>query len=390
MKVFKKESAAEVAKAKRELSILTDIDHPSIVTLLEICETKEAIHLIFKNYESDLFLASKAAQLSYLAIKKIVYQLALFLKHFHDLGYSHNDIKPENLLLDGENTLKICDFESSAKGQDTATFISVTALYADPELKDGEFGPDIDMWSFGITLFVLLTGYFPFNEKSEENSYAQVAKAIEEAGFDQETANLISGLCCCQEERLTAEEVLLSDYLAKIELSWEMIPKIEAVKKIMEVNLLVFAVMLHRTYNSNTQAEVLKTFRQLDMKAQGSVEISDLTKFVLKKKLVRKNEIDCLMTKLDILREGRIGFLAFSCLFMSPQVTELDVERSFKTFDFGNKSVLTIDDIAFVLKPKTKNDLQELKLFVSRFEGSELRLKHLVELCNENGVLADH
>ena len=78
----------------------------------------------------------------------------------------HNDIKLENCLLDANNICKIVDFGFSTAfrpGQRLKTFCG-SPSYAAPEIisRKPYYGPPVDVWSLGVLLFGMLSGYFPF------------------------------------------------------------------------------------------------------------------------------------------------------------------------------------------------------------------------------------
>jgi len=84
-------------------------------------------------------------------------------------GVCHRDLKLENILLDTFGNIKVIDFglgnffESSGDAK-LSTFCG-SPDYAPPELWEGRpyNGPDVDIWSMGVILFILLTGFIPFN-----------------------------------------------------------------------------------------------------------------------------------------------------------------------------------------------------------------------------------
>jgi serine/threonine protein kinase len=93
-------------------------------------------------------------------------QLVSAVDYMHLNGICHRDLKLENLLLDENNDIKIIDlglgnFYNRQKLLDS---FCGTADYASPELWQGKryTGPEVDIWSMGVLLFVFLTGKMPF------------------------------------------------------------------------------------------------------------------------------------------------------------------------------------------------------------------------------------
>jgi serine/threonine protein kinase len=95
-------------------------------------------------------------------------QMIWALKYCHGLNIHHRDLKPENILLDYESmTVKLVDFGMAAL-QPAGNFLTTpcgSPHYAAPELLQNRpyDGSQADVWSVGVVLFVMLTGYPPFN-----------------------------------------------------------------------------------------------------------------------------------------------------------------------------------------------------------------------------------
>lgn len=87
-------------------------------------------------------------------------------------------MKPENILLDKDNNVKIADFGLSNIMKDGMFLYSSCGSpnYAAPELINGKYynGSSIDIWSCGVILYTLLTGTLPFNEKQTAKLYHKI------------------------------------------------------------------------------------------------------------------------------------------------------------------------------------------------------------------------
>ncbi|XP_014459664.1 cGMP-dependent protein kinase 2 [Alligator mississippiensis] len=124
------------------------------------------------------------------------------LEYLHHKGVIYRDLKPENLILDGEGYIKLVDFGFAKKieaGQKTWTFCG-TPEYVAPEVilnKGHDFG--VDFWSLGILVYELLTGNPPFSGIDQMMTYNLILKGIERLDFPRKVTrrseDLIRRLC---------------------------------------------------------------------------------------------------------------------------------------------------------------------------------------------------
>jgi len=144
--------------------------HPFICSLLSYTDK-----WLFTPYfvHGDLFEHLKRGNIGSKVLPQMM-QLTEAVAFLHRHWVLHNDIKPENCCLDGNKNLILCDFGGSFLLQSpTETFkgFSGTHTYAPPEkLKPmEEFGLSSDLFSLGITLYIMIAGYHPFDPVLEKN-----------------------------------------------------------------------------------------------------------------------------------------------------------------------------------------------------------------------------
>ena len=147
----------------------------------------------------DLFSLSQH-QLSEKVIKKVFLQLCTAIKTMHEHKIAHLDIKPENILLNENGRIVICDFGQSVFfNEDKQLLEGGTHIYRAPEVNRCELShPDlVDIWSLGILLHYLVTGTFPYNGSSNEEVQENVNrdkicfKALQKAHVSVELKHLI-------------------------------------------------------------------------------------------------------------------------------------------------------------------------------------------------------
>lgn len=170
-------------QVQREIRAMKLLHHPGIVRIHEVIGTKTKIYMVME-YVSGGQLADKlsyAKKLSESTARRIFHQLIDAVDYCHNRGVYHRDLKPENLLLDGKGNLKISDFGLSAL-QKTASLLTTTCgspFYIAPELiaNKGYEGAAADVWSCGVILFELLSGYLPFDERNLIMLYKKISAA---------------------------------------------------------------------------------------------------------------------------------------------------------------------------------------------------------------------
>lgn len=171
IKIIDKTQLDEVnlIKVYREVQILKMVNHPNIIKLYQVMETKNMLYLVSEyapNGEIFDFIAQHG-RLSERDARKKFWQIILAVEYCHSRHVVHRDLKAENLLLDANMNIKIADFGFGnfyKKDEHLSTWCG-SPPYAAPEVFEGKkyLGPQIDIWSLGVVLYVLVCGALPFD-----------------------------------------------------------------------------------------------------------------------------------------------------------------------------------------------------------------------------------
>ncbi|XP_036380035.1 serine/threonine-protein kinase SIK2a [Megalops cyprinoides] len=161
--------AVNLQKIYREVQIMKMLDHPHIIKLYQVMETKNMLYLVTeyaKNGEIFDYLASHG-RLSEPEARRKFWQILSAVEYCHNHNIVHRDLKAENLLLDGHMNIKIADFGFGnffQPGEPLATWCG-SPPYAAPEVFEGQQyeGTQLDIWSMGVVLYVLVCGALPFD-----------------------------------------------------------------------------------------------------------------------------------------------------------------------------------------------------------------------------------
>jgi serine/threonine protein kinase len=162
------------------LKILKDSDHPNVIKLIDVYEDKHHVKILTEYVGGGSlrsYLANRKTVLSEKEIKYISFQILKGLKFLNKYGIIHRDVKIENILITKGNSklklpsiVKIIDFGlSKITGKfEKAEGKFGTLLYSAPEiLLNCKYDNKVDIWSFGVIIFYMATGTFPYD--SHEN-----------------------------------------------------------------------------------------------------------------------------------------------------------------------------------------------------------------------------
>jgi len=216
----------------KEIEILCRMEHPNIIFLKEFYDEGNKVYLITELLTGGELLDALLAKGSYteedarMCFEKLLSALA----YLHKNEIAHRDLKLENLLLtSAENItdIKLADFGLAkvSAAQTSLQTVCGTPQYVAPEVinesSSDAYGVEVDMWSAGVVLFILLGGYPPFYDESEPRLFA----AIQEGNFDFDeevwdeisdiAKDLIRKLICVNpKSRLSAVEALAHPWVA--------------------------------------------------------------------------------------------------------------------------------------------------------------------------------
>ncbi|CAN4095874.1 unnamed protein product [Withania somnifera] len=170
---------------KREIGTLKLLKHPNVVRLYEVLASKSKIYMVLEYVNGgELFdrIVSKG-KLSEAQGRKLFQQLVDGVSYCHDKGVFHRDLKLENVLIDSRGNIKISDFGLSALPQqfrDDGLLHTTCGSpnYVAPEILSnrGYNGATSDTWSCGVILYVILTGYLPFDDRNLAVLYQKILK----------------------------------------------------------------------------------------------------------------------------------------------------------------------------------------------------------------------
>jgi len=170
--------------AIREISILKEMIHPTIVSLLDVINYDNKLYLIFEFLDQDLKkYMDSVTTLTPSLVQSYCMQLLQGLSYCHQRRIVHRDLKPQNLLIDKRGSLKIADFglaRAFCVPVRQYTHEVVTLWYRAPEILLGSatYSIPVDMWSAGCIFGELLTKNPVFPGDSEIDQLFKIFRQL--------------------------------------------------------------------------------------------------------------------------------------------------------------------------------------------------------------------
>ncbi|XP_060204843.1 serine/threonine/tyrosine-protein kinase HT1-like [Lycium barbarum] len=160
-----------------EVALLLRLKHPNIITFIAACKKPPVFCIITEYLPGGSLRKYLHQQEPYSVPLNIVVKLALDIAHgmqyLHAEGILHRDLKSENLLLDGDMCVKVADFGISCLESQCGSAKGFTGTYrwmAPEMIKEKNHTKKVDVYSFGIVLWELLTALTPFDDMTPEQA----------------------------------------------------------------------------------------------------------------------------------------------------------------------------------------------------------------------------
>ena len=214
IKAMKMKKVQNILKIiKRETAILQSLDHPNIVKYYETRYGSEYVYIVMEYCSGgELFQKIlKEEVFCELEAGNIMQKLLRAIAHCHANGIAHRDIKPENIMYasdDPDSEVKLIDFGLSKAPAETkmsrgggqqlpkkrqlsrkGTMVG-TPYYVAPEVLTGYYSYACDIWSLGVLLYILLSGYLPFGGKETSQIFDKIKSA--QIMFDEDKWGKVS------------------------------------------------------------------------------------------------------------------------------------------------------------------------------------------------------
>lgn len=396
--------SSDKADLRREFQILQHLaGQPNIVEFKGAYEDKQSVHLVMELCAGgELFdRIIKAGHYSERAAAAICRAIVNVVHVCHFMGVMHRDLKPENFLLSSNDEgalLKATDFGLSVFIEEGKVYrdLAGSAYYVAPEVLGRRYGKEIDIWSAGIILYILLSGVPPFWAENERDIF----NVILEGKIDFEThpwPSISAGakdlvkkmLTQDPEKRITSAQVLEHPWLREGgEASDKPIDsavlsrmkQFRAMNKLKKLALKVIAENL-----SEEEIKGLKMmFTNIDTDKSGTITYEELKSGLARLgSRLSEAEVKQLMDAADVDGNGTIDYIEFITATMHRHKLESNenLYKAFQYFDKDSSGYITRDELENAMVEHRIGDESSIREIISEVDTDNDGRINYEEFC---------
>jgi calcium-dependent protein kinase len=392
MKQIMKSKIPDIEKFQNEIKILAILDHPNIVRLFEVIEDDKYFNLFQELCTGGELLSKVKKPLKEKEIAKIFNQIMSAISYCHEKGVVHRDMKLENILFANESEdspIKIIDFGLSVLlgkkdvnkettnevndlkkyGYKRMTTKVGTVYYMSPEILKGSYDEKCDIWACGVILYILLSGYPPFNGQTDKDIYNMISQMKYDfnqpvwKNISKHAKELIKNMLAPAKTRYTANQVLNSKWL-KVKsgksdekmnyyLDYRHIEKYKSYNKFKQAILTFIASRL----NTEESEKIRKIFCDMDESKKGFITYEDFSNYIINECNIddisdKQEDIEKAFKSVDIDHSNSIDYTEFLAANLEDTIylKEEKLKEAFRVFDLEDTGYIKKEDIIRVLK----------------------------------------
>ena len=213
----------DIKAIEDEVKVLSTLDHPNIVKLIEVFQDDDYIYIVMEYIKGQTLSewVKNEKMFSESDVAHVMHQLVSTVNYCHSNCVAHRDIKLDNIIIDDNLKVTLIDFGLSKNFWKTKIMKSTTGspLFMAPEVLQKKYSNKCDVWSIGVVMYVLLSKRLPFSGECPADilSQSKVWDLAFEKSFwksiSSEAKDLISNMIKFDDkERFTCEQILKHEW----------------------------------------------------------------------------------------------------------------------------------------------------------------------------------
>lgn len=361
-------SESFVVELKNEIAILNAMDHPNIVKLHEVISYKKQIYMILELCDGgDLY-----SRLPYTEKDSalITGKLLSAIKYMHDHAIVHRDLKFENIMFENKSAgaeIKVIDFGLSKKFVSSKLGLmkeGVGTLYSmAPQVLQGIYTSQADMWSVGVITYMLLSSHRPFYHKKRNIMIDKIMRCDYSFRKDywdpvsDEAKDFIDNLLVldptlrykardAQAHKWMHKEFKLEDRAPTKFMQERVSNIVSAYGNNMALKKLALNVIAHRS-TTDEIINLRKAFDQFDADNNGVISSEEFKAALTHQCSYTETEIKEMFDSIDINQNGHIMYTEFiaATLEAQGQLDEDRIAEAFERLDIDNSGFISIENM---------------------------------------------
>lgn len=415
----------EYEQIEFEINILKRLDHPNILKLFEFFQDDINYYIVTELCEhGDLFEKLERMKcMNELAVKLLMYQILSSVSYLHSKGVIHGDLKLENILIDSVNynhrtsfntsvnidvknflqdrssnsiksrtealkpsskndngyffknmsnyEIKIIDFGCSKifnKKERKLSGIIGTSIYCSPEVLKDEYNEKCDIWACGVIMYMLLSGFAPFDGETEEDIFEKISKGkftfnfseFNEVSLDAKDL-LIKLLTYDADKRISAKQALSHSFFTggikpsdsyRDSVDARVLTDLKKIRSSLKFQQAVVTYISHNFADKEEVNKIRKIFKFLDSNGDGVVSKEELLDgYKSLGEEVSEEALDFIIKAIDNDGSGCIEYEEFirASLDKTKLLTESNLKMAFDLFDIDQSGLISCEEIKQII-----------------------------------------
>jgi calcium-dependent protein kinase len=368
-----------------EVNVLKGLDHPNIMKVMEFYQDDNHFYIVSEFYNGgELFeKINKNGSFSEKEAAHTIRQILSAVFYCHQHKIVHRDLKPENILFESkkeDSLLKIIDFGTSKFFDPNKKMNQKfgTAYYIAPEVLKRKYNEKCDIWSIGVILYILLSGYPPFNGPDDSTIMDKVSQGKydfhheEWKGISDEAKTFIKKMMEYDvKKRYSAQEAYNDPWLRSFSrsdpnskrLTVAALTKMKSFRAEKKFQEATWAFLVTHMSSREEKAELLKAFQELDTNGDGKLTREELVEGF--KKFIgpedAEKEVDAIMKAVDGNASGAIDYTEFVMATINRKslLSKEKLEAAFKIFDKDANGHIDKNELKMIFNLGDTQDVHE-------------------------------
>ncbi|KAL2507336.1 Calcium-dependent protein kinase 8 [Forsythia ovata] len=379
----KLKTAVDIDDVRREVEIMKHLPkHPNIVSLKDTYEDEGCVHIVMELCEGGELFDRIVARGHYTerAAAFIMRTIVEVVQMCHRHGVMHRDLKPENFLFANKKEtapLKAIDFGLSIFFKPGECFNEIVGspYYMAPEVLKRNYGPEVDVWSAGVILYILLCGVPPFWAETEQGVAQAIIRSVIDFKRDpwpkisDNAKDLVKKMLDPDSSRrLTAQQVLEHPWIQNAKKA----PNV-SLGETVKARLKQFSVMnklkkralrvVAEHLSVEEVAGIKEAFDTMDTGKRGVINLEEL-KIGLRKlgHQIPDADLQILMEAADVDRDGTLNYGEFVAVsvHIRKMANDEHLHKAFAFFDRNESGYIEIEELRHALSDEDDANSEEV------------------------------